>query len=606
MHKISIDKKYSEIDRLNLSSYKNRFAELDTALANCEAALDLNMSLAVGDRYKKGLVDSLNNVCWFKLRQTAYEEAQELAEQAHELAKEIEYAGGQARALGHLGRVSMYWGNYAEALDMHYQQFNICNELNLEAEKSTALTYLGHIYSRLDKPEDAIESYKASAQIDEKLGDKGNWAGKLVNIGMVYSQLEDIENSLAYSLQGLELAKETNNMYSQCWALGSIAKAYRKQGKLDETIQYLEENYALSIEIGDEQQQLDALIEFGKAYLAKEKYAHSIDFLKKGIDLANKNNFRPHLVRCYETISYAYQGAGQYKEAFEHFKLFHELEAEIFSLEVADKEAEILRLKTSELEKMVDLRTQELTLLNNQLNKAVAQEKDLNHLKSKIMTTVSHEFRTPLSSIKVSVDMLKKFRAEMTDEKRETLYKRIDSSINGLSELIEDILSVDAIDPEFDTCNILPARYSELADGLKLSLFNNFGRNKDRLLIEVKPWGGSVKIDLFQVQKILFHLVDNGLKFSPAGSPINIEISVDEEQNYLHLQVSDRGIGINLQNPNLVWEPFFRIEEDPLNPGLGLGLFLALQSTRQMGGELTFTANENGAGTTFILEVPIN
>ncbi len=334
MHSFDINKTYFEIDRLNLSSYENRFDELENGQENSQTALELNMQLSQGDRYKKGLVDSLNNLTWYELRLTSYKKAEEFAEQALNLAREIGYFGGEARSLGHLGRILMYWGHYAEALETHQKQLEISNRFDLETEKSTALSYMGHIYARLGKPEEAIESYKASAKIDEKLGDTATLSGKLINIGLVYSQFEEIENSLSYSLEGLELAKETGNFYSQCWALGSIAKAYRKKGRFEESIKYLEEKYALSIEINDEQQQLDALIEFGKTYLASENFRHSIDFLTKGIEVAQKNNFRPHLIRCYETIAQAYEGAQDHKKSLEFYKLFHDLKEEIFNKSV--------------------------------------------------------------------------------------------------------------------------------------------------------------------------------------------------------------------------------------------------------------------------------
>ena len=612
---------HNQINTLNVASYQNRYTDHKQGVINSQKAYDLNISLSDEDQIKEGLVDSLNNLTWFKMLHTDYDRAFVLAKEAYELAQAAQYQLGIARTLGHLGRIKMYWGDYSTALEHHWEQYEICDAIGHDEEKSTTLNYLGNLYSRLEKPEDAIKAYEDGAILDRQLGLSHGLSAKLISIGMIFSQSEQLDDSLMNAKEGLVIAREADNKYQVSWGCGCLAAVYRKRKEYDTALKYAAEKFEIAIEISDEQQQLDALIEFGKIYLAKEAYRLAISKFEEAYELAVRKNFTPHLMRCYEGLTAAYKGLGDFEQALQKFEKYHELRESVFTaetarkvdqikqsflIEQAEKEAEILRLKTVELEQMVAARTKELTHVNRELKLAMLREKDLNKLKSKIIKTVSHEFRTPLTAIRVSADVLHKIGRHGDIDKREAIFSRIHASIDALNNLIEDILSVDTIDARQNPQPMVAMNYSELVYSLKQNLMQRFDEHAPFLLFKPEAWDGNMSIDLNQVSKILSYLIDNGFKYSDYKTPVTVDISVDPEENELKVAVLDEGIGINEPEAELIWEPFYRSESASPYRGLGLGLFMARQLTRQIDGNLVFEPNPVGLGTKFVLQVALS
>ncbi|MFK7804181.1 MAG: tetratricopeptide repeat protein [Anaerolineae bacterium] len=611
---------YSEIKALNKSGYSNKYKDQSKGLQLSQSAYDLNESLPPDLIDQEGKVDSLNNITWFNLFFTNYYDAYLYAIQALELAQEHNYSLGQARAFGHLGRIRMYWGNYAESLECHNQQLAISTSIKYEPEMSIALNYLGNLYSRLEKPIQSIDFYSQAILIDEKLGNLDGQATKLINSAMVMTQLNQTDQSLENALKGLTLAKEIENRYLEAWALGTISRAYRKKGDISLAILYISDHYELAKELKDKQQQLDALIGFGDAYYHSEDYERALSYLNDALTLANDNNFVPHQNRCYKKMAAVCKKMGEFEKAIAYFELYHKQREELFSIETAEKlqqlersyqvedakkEAEILRLKTIELEQMVESRTAALTQLNAELNRSVNRELELNTLKSQIITTVSHEFRTPLTAIKVSVDLLRRHIAQLSEAKQDQIFTRINESISYLGEMIQQVLNVDSIDSPIVKPVFLSIEFGQFVIDLKKDIEERFGPHADYLMLKSTPFQGDVVIGYIELRQILFYIIENGLKFSNYQELVTIEISADGATKQLCISVTDSGIGIPEDELENVCEPFYRCSNARLYRGLGLSLFMVKQLISKLDGKVSFQSDSTSSDIVTVVTLMI-
>ena len=250
-------------------------------------------------------------------------------------------------------------------------------------------------------------------------------------------------------------------------------------------------------------------------------------------------------------------------------------------------EAALVNLN-AELEQKVHERTLSLS-------EALEKEKELNELKSRFVSMASHEFRTPLSTILSSAYLVSKYLLSEDQTKRDRHIQRIVSSVNMLTDILNDFLSVGKIEEgrmqvrytSFDISDLMKVLISELQPICKRGqqiVFEHRGNN-------------NVRLDPSLVKHIIMNLVSNAIKFSPENSYITIKTDNDE---YFVLSVKDSGIGISEEDQQHLFERFFRGANAANIQGTGLGLHIVGKYSELMDGSITFKS-ELGKGTEFII-----
>ncbi len=261
------------------------------------------------------------------------------------------------------------------------------------------------------------------------------------------------------------------------------------------------------------------------------------------------------------------------------------------------------------LEKRVQERTIELEEANQQLRKferqlrqKLAQEKELSQLKSRIITNVSHEYRTPLMTILSSAELLEAYRHRWDEEKQQKHFERIRNTVLHMTELIDDVLFVNQAELdklEFQPKYLNPVNFiRELIEELRVSFdskcdlkFNSEG-NYDKSVLDAKIF-----------RQIVYNLISNAIKYSPPGGLVKIKLV--GELNQLKLQVSDEGIGISLEDQDSIFDSFNRGSNVGNIKGSGLGLAIVKQCLDIHGGKIDFYS-ELGIGSSFTVTLPYN
>jgi PAS domain S-box-containing protein len=232
----------------------------------------------------------------------------------------------------------------------------------------------------------------------------------------------------------------------------------------------------------------------------------------------------------------------------------------------------------------------------DQLQENLKKEKEVNGLKSRFVSMASHEFRTPLSTVLSSSYLIEKYTTTEDQIKRQLHLKHIVSSVNILTGILNDLLSVGKIEEgkiqlrntEFDIEEMIILLINQMSNGLKKRqkiFYNHVGPSK-------------IILDENLLKHILMNLISNASKFSNEGS--FIEINTITKSNKITVSVKDYGIGISKSDQKHLTETFFRGGNVDHIQGTGLGLHIVTEYTHLMEGKITWKSTIN-KGTEFIL-----
>jgi signal transduction histidine kinase len=265
-----------------------------------------------------------------------------------------------------------------------------------------------------------------------------------------------------------------------------------------------------------------------------------------------------------------------------------------------EREQRATHLLAEERDRLAVAFAREQQLLE-ELNQAHQREIELSRLKSQIISTVSHEFRTPLTVINNSVELLTRYGDNFTAKKREQIQQRIESSIYLLTELLQDASLVNIAYSQGFKANMGLLPFNGIGQRLKKELLSATHEPQNVVFQFDRQDVTAVCLDYDFLYRAVFSFLSNALKYSPPEETIRVTL---EHQGNLRVSVSDQGMGIAPEDAPRIWEPFFRGRNVAEKQGLGLGLYLARRLVQAMEGTVTAVSPGLGQGTTFIIQIP--
>lgn len=251
------------------------------------------------------------------------------------------------------------------------------------------------------------------------------------------------------------------------------------------------------------------------------------------------------------------------------------------------------------LEERVQQRTLELLATQEELHQALEAEKELNALKSRFVSMASHEFRTPLSTIMSSVDLIGRYTENAPEERILKHVERIRAKVRELTGMLNDFLSLDKLEQGAVTCS--PQEFDVVH--LSIELIEELrGLAKPGQEIEYDHTGDDRIIfqDRAMLHNVLSNLLGNAIKYSPENKRIDLLTSISE--GVLTIQVKDQGIGIPVEDQQHLFERFFRAANAFTVQGTGLGLNIVRKYLDLMGGSIGFESSPD-LGTTFTVTI---
>ena len=293
----------------------------------------------------------------------------------------------------------------------------------------------------------------------------------------------------------------------------------------------------------------------------------------------------------------------------------------IIDISLRKKQEKELQELNNKLERKVEERTNKLNIIVEELKKvnfelgkenerrikaeqktqvALQKEKELNELKTKFLSLVSHEFKTPLSGILTSTVLLGKYKLTEEQERRDKHVNTITSKVHYLNNILNDFLSVERIET---------GKINYSAKSFKLSkVLNEVIYNANMMLKDGQKINYPENIDdlsIFQDEKMLelslSNIVHNAIKYSPEHTIIDIKI-VQNDKNTI-FQIKDNGIGIPAAEQKNIFNRYFRAENVLNIQGTGIGLNIVKSHVENLGGSIVFKSEEQ-KGSTFTITLP--
>ncbi|MCX6146215.1 MAG: ATP-binding protein [Candidatus Kapabacteria bacterium] len=231
------------------------------------------------------------------------------------------------------------------------------------------------------------------------------------------------------------------------------------------------------------------------------------------------------------------------------------------------------------------------------------KQQELNKLKTTFISMISHEFRTPLTTITLSNDLLRRYSEKLTQEEKNKHFDRIQNTVLKMTKLMENVLIIGKIEsgqfiPNPEPID-LPSYCSSLAETIE---FNSNGSHI--IMFSSESYEYNTKVDENLIGLILSNLLSNAVKYSPKDSVIDFNLSLNENHEAIFV-IKDNGIGIPEEDQKHLFESFYRAKNVGPIDGYGLGLSLVNKCVESSKGSISFYS-ALGEGTTFTVVLPTN
>lgn len=615
----------------NMAKIYSEIAEFDLSIENLEYSMNLRKEL--GDT--KGYIRTIENVGKVYEQQGKLTLALEKYQECHKLAEEIDDQFSIQVALNNIGVVHYNINDYESALKYLGDSLSINKKIGEKKNEAKLLLNIGIIHFIRENYPMALEYCRVCLKINSELNDKPQMAVVYNNIGNIYLKMEDYFAALKNYNDALKIRTELGILPAIASSLYTIGTLYLTIADFPKAFDHLIKSLELQKKTGNKLGEVKTLQAVGELMSKVPKDSNynfpmsEIECLTSALDLAKEFTEIDVEAKLHQQLSESYKFIQEYQKALEHYEDFFDLKTQMLKIEAEEKiknlqlmseikqarlEAENYRLQNEELELRVQDRTKQLYETNDQLKqeidnrykieleleKALKKEKEFLNAKSDFVQMMSHEFRTPMTVILSSSELL--LHPKLDEEKKQRLIDRIRKTVKNTTEILDSILLVEkhtefAHEPTdaIEVVNMSKQICEELASSYM---------NKHIVTVTSDYDEVYAKIHAIGYRHIITHLVNNALKYSPEGE--EIIVSVSQNEDVVTLSVADNGIGIPEKERAIIFEAFRRGENQLQGTvsGVGLGLYIVKQILDIINGKVFFTS-EVGKGSTFFVELPI-
>ncbi len=236
--------------------------------------------------------------------------------------------------------------------------------------------------------------------------------------------------------------------------------------------------------------------------------------------------------------------------------------------------------------------------------------RELNEMKNKFITLTNHELRTPLAVLKGYFDLISMELEENPNSENIKEYLGIiQSTLSEMSEMIENMHDLTLLNNYTRSLNKKEIKINNLILTVYKKMRSLFELRNIRFAYKLEPNDPIVFIDPLKLEKAVRELVQNALKYTPEGGQVLIRVKFDRHKNLIYLSVADSGIGIPHDKLELIFEPFYEVQDEMhhstsktefMGGGIGVGLSMVKEIVEAHNGELIVESNP-GKGSIFTI-----
>ncbi|MGL4738678.1 MAG: sensor histidine kinase [Cellulosilyticaceae bacterium] len=263
----------------------------------------------------------------------------------------------------------------------------------------------------------------------------------------------------------------------------------------------------------------------------------------------------------------------------------------------------VQKITNGQLDQKIDVKGKdEVAELGNAFNHMAEQLQRVEHSRQEFVSNVSHELKTPLSSIKVLTESLI-FQENVPVEMYQEFFGDINSEVDRLNSIISDLLTLVRLDRTEIPMNITYTNLNDMTQAILKRLIP-LAKKKDIKLIYQSHKDIWVEIDEVKLTLAISNLIENAIKYTPEGGEVKVILQSDLQD--VLITVQDTGIGIAKDEQSKIFERFYRTDKtrNRETGGTGLGLSITYRTVIMHNGSIQ-VESEEGKGSTFIVQIPI-
>jgi PAS domain S-box-containing protein len=235
----------------------------------------------------------------------------------------------------------------------------------------------------------------------------------------------------------------------------------------------------------------------------------------------------------------------------------------------------------------------------------VTEKDSAQRLRSYFLANISHEFRTPLSALKASVELLLEGINDLSREEISELLHSIHFSVTGLQTLIDNLLESVSIEAGRFRIRRRPTDLKTVVDEAERVMKPLLERRQQSLAVDMTAEMPPVNVDPMRLNQVLVNLLSNASKYGPMETPIELSVKWDADRA-LRVAVSDQGSGISPEERMNLFRRFVRLDEkDKAQYGIGLGLSVVKTIVEEHGGVVGLDERPGG-GSVFWFTIPVD
>jgi signal transduction histidine kinase len=236
--------------------------------------------------------------------------------------------------------------------------------------------------------------------------------------------------------------------------------------------------------------------------------------------------------------------------------------------------------------------------------RSVRREMDLMRQQANFLSAVTHELKSPLASIRLFIETLE--LRELPPEKRSRYLSNMRADVDRLEGLVKNILAVARLDSGSFVVHVEPGDLGRDVADVVAALDKDPSQRRLSVALSVPDQPLQARYDLGVLKTVLRNLLDNAAKYGGADKPVRVVVA--RQGTWATIEVIDQGIGLAAEERDKIFQKFYRVGDEMVRQaeGSGLGLYLARELVRQVGGALTAESAGAGLGTTFRVTLPLD
>ncbi|MEM8888686.1 MAG: tetratricopeptide repeat protein [Bacteroidota bacterium] len=571
-------------------------------------------------------------------------------EQALELSRELQDIEKESRVIIKIGLAYKLNGQFAQSLEYYLYNLQLSEKMNSDGKVCSALKLLARLYEENDNLDMAETYFRRAIEISEKIKDVRVLASNLSDLGTINLKQEKFRNSLSYLQQALEIQEKTASSDQRLTAgiLQKIGSCYLNLDQLDSATFFLDKAHIICENYRAEDTHIETLISLAQISERKGDIELAISHAEEGLSIASLAGLKNLHSQTAETLYRLYKEKDNSPKALVYLELHKSLQDSLFNkentralvqMEARHKfEKEKQQLSFEQEQKLNQEKNAQKVIwfalfiailvivafawyyyqkqkankllvgLNTEVNEQKRKLEEMDILKSRFFTNISHEFRTPLTVIGGMVDQIKSEPKKWTD-KGLNLIQRNNTQ---LLDLVNQILDLRKLESGSLSLN---KKQGDIVFYLSyvFESFQSLAESKDidlHFLCEMEElW---MDFDREKMLRIISNLLSNAVKFTPEGGNIYLMLDKSTDANqpakeYLKLSIKDTGLGIPEDKLPYIFDRFYQVDTSSSRKGEGTGIGLALtkELVTLMEGEIKAESRLN-KGSTFSLRIPIS